>query len=72
MKLHETQKQQMHSNEVTFENEPIANLQYIEGGGPPKRVNLNEMPKWIGYFGYFFLYIIPLLFVGLIILSFFR
>ncbi|MNV29106.1 hypothetical protein D3C71_1203190 [compost metagenome] len=38
VKLHETQKQQMRSNEVTLENEPIANLQYIEGGGPPKRV----------------------------------
>lgn len=72
MKLHETEEQPMHNDVAVFNREPMANLQYIEGGGPLKRVNLKEMPKWVRYFGYFFGYIVPVLLIGLILLSFFR
>ncbi|MNH93087.1 hypothetical protein D3C87_1213250 [compost metagenome] len=71
MKIHETQEKSSFI-ESDFEHEPINNLQHIEGGGPPRKVYLNELPRLIRYFGYFLLYIIPLLFIILIIFSFFH
>jgi hypothetical protein len=35
-------------------NELIQEIQIIEGGGPPKKVDWNSMPKPVRYFGYFF------------------
>jgi hypothetical protein len=52
-------------------NELIQEIQIIEGGGSPKKVDWNSMPKPVRYFGYFFVGCILLMGVFVIIVSMF-
>lgn len=58
-KNHETQ----HRTDYTELEAPqihsmIEEAQRIEGGGPPKKVNFNSMPKPVRFFGYFFIAVV--------------
>lgn len=55
-----------------YVDEQLRPLQQIEGGGGPKKVYLKSMPKPVRYFGYFFLFIVPLLMIALVIISFLK
>ncbi|WP_223066644.1 hypothetical protein [Paenibacillus caui] len=55
-----------------YVDEHLRPLQQIEGGGGPKKINLESMPKPTRYLGYIFLYIIPVLLIILVMISFIR
>lgn len=54
-RIHETQKTppDYAQDEQTVVNEDLLPLQNIEGGGPPRKVYLNTLPRPIRFFGYF-------------------
>jgi len=56
-KIHETQPDShpITNNGHTVVNEMIEEAQRIEGGGPPRKVDLRTMPTPIKFFGYFFI-----------------
>lgn len=60
------------SEEYRYIDEELKPMQQIEGGGGPKKVHLQSMPKPIRYFGYFFVFIVPILLISLVIISFIR
>jgi hypothetical protein len=70
---HETQpdKEPIENNGQVV-NEMIREIQIIEGGGPPKKVDWNSMPKPVRYFGYFFVGCIILMGVFVIIFALFH
>lgn len=49
-------------------NEMLEDAQRIEGSGPPKKINMKTMPRWLRIFGYSFL-ILFFAFVLLIFIS---
>ena len=55
-KNHETQ-QETDYKEIEILNTPsmMEEAQRIEGGGSPKRIDFNDLPKPIRVFGYFFI-----------------
>jgi hypothetical protein len=53
-------------------NELIQEIQIIEAGGPPKRVDWNSMPKPVRYFGYFYIVCIILMGIFVIIVNLFN
>lgn len=55
-----------------YVDEQLRPMQQIEGGGGPKKVNLQSMPKPVRYFGYFFVIGVPILLLVLVIISFFK
>lgn len=58
--------------ETRYVDDPLLPMQRIEGGGGPKRVHFDSMPAPVRYLGYFFVFIVPVLFVILIIISFIK
>jgi|GEM_PF-2027414 len=73
-KVHETQPS---TSEVTLEDTNVINaellpIQIIEGGGPPKKVDLNTLPKPLKVFGYFLIVISLLMLVLVLVVTFFR
>ncbi|WP_028612499.1 hypothetical protein [Paenibacillus harenae] len=59
------------SHNNTF-NEELLPMQNIEGGGPPKKVDLNTLPKPIRFFGYFLMILAILMLLSAGIVTFFR
>ncbi|QWU16460.1 hypothetical protein SAMN04487895_10770 [Paenibacillus sophorae] len=55
-----------------YVDEQLRPMQQIEGGGGPKKVYLQNMPKPVRYFGYFFVIGVPILLLALVIISFFK
>jgi hypothetical protein len=66
---HETQpdKEPIVNNGQVVVNEWMQEIQIIEGGGPPKKVDWNSMPKPVRYFGYFYVGCIILMGVFVIV-----
>lgn len=50
--LHESQPSRPHVPEEPYRDESLAALSRAEGGGPIRRVNMDQMPKPLRYFGY--------------------
>ncbi|NGM80848.1 hypothetical protein G5B47_00325 [Paenibacillus sp. 7124] len=55
-----------------YVDEQLRPMQRIEGGGGPKKVYLQNMPKPVRYFGYFFVFGVPILLITLIIISYLK
>ncbi|OZB90882.1 hypothetical protein [Paenibacillus sp. XY044] len=55
-----------------YTGEQLRSIQNIEGGGPPKRANMDQLPAPIRYFGYFFMSAIALFVVISILISIFK
>ncbi|MBB3131523.1 hypothetical protein FHS19_006246 [Paenibacillus rhizosphaerae] len=55
-----------------FTDEQLRNIQTIESGGPPKKVNMDQLPAPIRYFGYFCMSGIALFVVISILISIFK
>lgn len=51
-KFHESQPSRPHVPEEPYRDENLEALSRVEGGGPIRRVNMNQMPKPLRYFGY--------------------
>ncbi|UYO06842.1 hypothetical protein [Paenibacillus sp. PSB04] len=56
----------------SYVDEQLRNIQTIESGGPPKKVNMDQLPAPIRYFGYFFMSGIALFAVISILISIFK
>jgi hypothetical protein len=55
-KIHETQPDRpSNRDEIPMMLNELGEMQEIEGGGPPKKVHLQDMPGPIRAFGYFFI-----------------
>ena len=63
----ETHKSAATEGQTGYTDEQLLPQQWIEGGGPPRRVDLNSLPGPLKYLGYAIVYGIPLLFLGLIV-----
>lgn len=50
--VHESQPPRPHVPEEPYRDESLAALSRAEGGGPIRRVNMDQMPKPLRYFGY--------------------
>ncbi|MFE5323423.1 hypothetical protein ACFQ88_32550 [Paenibacillus sp. NPDC056579] len=54
-KTHETKPEPARTDsEAEYVNPLMLDMQKIEGGGTPKKADLDSMPSPIRYFGYFF------------------
>lgn len=51
-KFHESQPSRPHVPEEPYRDENLAALSRVEGGGPIRKVNMDQMPKPLRYFGY--------------------
>jgi hypothetical protein len=67
MKIHETQPNKEADLERLRINPILEDAQRIEGGGPPKKVNLDAMPKWLRMF---WLFTLGIMGIGLVLLIF--
>lgn len=52
---HATQPNPILVPEEQYVDSQLVQLQRIEGGGPPRKVNLQTFPTWLRYGGYGFL-----------------
>ncbi|MDF2837216.1 MAG: hypothetical protein K0Q63_2856 [Paenibacillus sp.] len=51
-KYHESQPSRPYVPEESYRDDHLNPLQRAEGGGPIRRVNMDQMPKPLRYFGY--------------------
>lgn len=67
-----TSKTVVERQTAVYIDDQLLPQQLIEGGGPPRRVALSNLPAPVRYIGYAITYGIPLLFLALIIISFIK
>ncbi|KRE35292.1 MULTISPECIES: hypothetical protein [Bacteria] len=74
-KVHETQSNEseiLNSTNTSFIDDQLLPMQKIEGGGPPKRIDLSTMPKPLRILGYFFFAFILIMFLVSLFVSIFK
>lgn len=73
-KVHETQSNESEilNSTTSFIDDQLLPMQRIEGGGPPKRIDLSTMPKPLRIFGYFFFAFILIMFLAILFVSIFK
>ncbi|MDQ6420216.1 hypothetical protein RB620_12290 [Paenibacillus sp. LHD-117] len=50
--IHETQPERLSAPEEPYRDPNMETIQRVEGGGPIRKVNMEQMPKPLRYFGY--------------------
>ncbi|MGG4034309.1 hypothetical protein ABEV74_11500 [Paenibacillus cisolokensis] len=71
-KIHESQPETERHEQQNYVDENLLPMQQIEGGGPPKKIDLKSMPRPLRIFGYFFMGTIILMVLLSLFVTFFR
>lgn len=61
-----------YQEEKIYKDDQLEPFQNIEGGGGPKKVTLKSMPLFIRCFGYFFLLIVPAIYLFVFVIDLLR